>query len=58
MKVVTSCITHEGIAQKVGKWSYMENKEAARQAMHLDMFTYFPAADCWEWELLKMGVVN
>ena len=28
MEVVTSCIIHEEIVQKLGKCSYIENKEA------------------------------
>ena len=35
MEVVTSCIIHEGIAQKLGKCSYIENKTAAPKGMHL-----------------------
>ena len=35
MEVFTSSIIHEGIARKLGKCSYIENNEAARQAIHL-----------------------
>ena len=35
MEVVTSCIINEGIAQKLGKCSNIENKAAARKGMYL-----------------------
>ena len=57
MEAVISFIFHEGIAQKLGKCSYIENKEA-RQGMHLALFMYFPAANCWEEGSIKMRIVN
>ena len=44
MEVLTSCIIHEGIARKLGKRLYLENKEAALQGMHQAIFMYFPSA--------------
>ena len=38
MEVVTSCIIHERITQKFRKCSHIENKEAARQAVHMAIF--------------------
>ena len=38
MEIVTSCIIHERITQKLRKCSYIENKEAARQAVHMAIF--------------------
>ena len=46
MEVATSCIIHGVKARKLDKWSYLENKEAAGQGMHLAIFMYFPAANC------------
>ena len=57
-EVVTSCIIHYGMARKLGKYSYIENKEAASQGIHLTIFMYFLATNCWEGVLIKMGVVN
>ena len=48
MEVVTSFIIHKGIARKLGKCSYAKNKETASQGVHLDIFMYFPVANCWE----------
>ena len=31
MEILNSCIIHEGIARKLGKWPYIENKKAACQ---------------------------
>ena len=58
MKVFTSYIISERIARKLGECSYIENKEAARKGMHLAIFIYFLAANCWERVLMKIGVVN
>ena len=58
MEVATSCIIHGVKARKLDKWSYLENKEAAGQGMHLAIFMYFPAANCWEEIIIKMGAVN
>ena len=41
-----SCIIHGGIAQKLGEYSYIENKETAQQGRRQAIFMYFPADDC------------
>ena len=43
MELITSCIVHARILQKLAKGSCIENKEAGRQ---LPIFMYFPAAHC------------
>ena len=58
MEVATLCIIHEGIAQKLGKCSYTESKEASRQGMHLNIFMYFPAANFWQGANNKNGSWN
>ena len=38
----TSCFIHEEVARKLGKCSYIENKEVVRQGMHVALSIY-----CW-----------
>ena len=57
-EVATLCIIHEGIAQKLGKCSYTESKEASCQGMHLTIFMYFPEANFWQGANNKNGNWN